>query len=119
MMEHNIVCIACPVGCRMTITGDTAHTISVTGNACNRGKTYAISEQTNPVRIVTSLVSVAGRRQPVSVKTREGIPKGKIFAILEEIRTARVTPPIRTGDVIIRNVCNTGVDVIATSILSQ
>lgn len=114
-MEHSIICISCPIGCHMTVTQSDAGEWSVTGNACNRGKTYGIAECTHPVRIVTSLVLVDGTTRPIAVKTREGIPKEKIFEVLGAIRQAIATPPIRLGDVIVADVCQTGVDVIATS----
>lgn len=54
--------------------------VSVTGNTCPRGDAYARKEVTNPTRIVTSTVKVEGGKvDMVSVKTKEDIPKGKIF----------------------------------------
>jgi len=64
--------------------------------------------------MVTSLVRVRGRRAPLSVKTAAPIPKEKMLVCVEEIHRACVEPPVRIGDVVIRNVCGTGVDVVAT-----
>ena len=50
----------------------------------------------------------------VSVKTAEDIPKGKIFDCMEALKKVTVTAPVQIGEVIIKNVCGTGVDVIAT-----
>ena len=50
----------------------------------------------------------------VSVKTAEDIPKGKIFDCMEALKKITVTAPVQIGEVIIKNVCGTGVDVIAT-----
>ena len=50
----------------------------------------------------------------VSVKTKEDIPKGKIFDIMKEIRAVRMKAPVHMGDVIIRDCAGTGVSIIAT-----
>ena len=51
----------------------------------------------------------------VSVRTRQDVPKSKIFAIMEEIRRTVVTAPVHIGDVVIPNIAGTGVDLIATA----
>ena len=116
METRELICINCPLGCQLTVTLDAGEVVSVTGNSCKRGETYGRKEVTNPTRIVCSSVPVVGSPQGgmVSVKTAQDIPKGKIFAVMEEIRGACVTPPVEIGDVVIANVAGTGVDVIAT-----
>ena len=47
-------------------------------------------------------------------KKGEDIPKGKIFDCMEALKKVTVTAPVQIGEVIIKNVCGTGVDVIAT-----
>lgn len=89
--------------------------IKVSGNTCKRGDVYARKEVTNPTRIVTSTVKVANRSMNmVSVKTKEDIPKGKIFACIEALKDVEVEAPVHIGDVIITDVAGTGVDIIAT-----
>ena len=79
------------------------------------GDKYARNEVTNPERTVTSTVVIQGGDRPrVSVKTRENIPKDKIFDCMREIDNARVNAPVNIGDVIVGNVAGTGVDVVAT-----
>ena len=112
--EKELTCIVCPVGCVMHVVKD-GDSIEVTGNSCKRGYTYAADEMTNPKRMVTSSVSAEDGDMPlVSVKTEEAIPKGKIDEILNEIKKLRVKSPVHIGDVLIANVCGTGVDIIAT-----
>ena len=36
-----VTCINCPVGCRMKVTMEGGTVVSVTGNQCKRGATYA------------------------------------------------------------------------------
>jgi len=89
--------------------------LSVSGNTCKRGEVYGKKEVTAPTRTVTSTVRVEGASVPVtSVRTKSDIPKDKIFQCMEEIRKAKVKAPVHIGDVIIRDVAGTGVDVTAT-----
>ena len=68
------------MGCSIAVEMDGNEVVSVTGNTCKRGDVYARKEVTNPTRIVTSTVRVIGGKEDmVSVKTKEDIPKGKIF----------------------------------------
>ncbi|MBO5501060.1 MAG: DUF1667 domain-containing protein, partial [Clostridia bacterium] len=57
---------------------------------------------------------VAGRNVPVSVKTRTPIPKEQIFTCMKQLSALNLTAPVRMGDVVLADVCGTGVDVIAT-----
>ena len=104
-------CIICHRGCRLKVDDD----INVTGNTCPRGKEYAISELTNPVRSITSSVRVRNRDDLlVSVKTSGQIPKGKIFEVMEEINKIAVDAPTRIGDVAKKNILGLGVDILIT-----
>ena len=109
-----MICINCPKGCEMDVAVD-GETVMVTGNSCPRGEDYAKAEVTNPTRMVTGLVRVAGMRKPLPVKTRTPIPKGKIDAVLFALHQATVQLPVKIGDVIIPDVADTGVDVVATA----
>ncbi len=113
-MEQVITCINCPIGCRMTVNVENGEVVSVTGNSCKRGLEYAAQESVAPKRMVTAVVAVAGRKTPVSVKTRTPIPKAEIFACMRAIEALRLSPPVRMGDVVCPDVCHSGVDVIAT-----
>ena len=84
-------------------------------STCKRGDDYARKEVLSPTRIVTSSVHVnGGELEMVSVKTKEDIPKGKIFEIMEEIRKTTINAPVAIGDVVIENCAGTGIPVIAT-----
>ncbi len=106
-----LTCIVCPRGCRLTIDDE----LNVTGNSCPRGAQYAKDELTNPKRMITSFVRVKNRENcVVSVKTSTSIPKGMIFDVMNEIEKVRVIAPVKIGDVAIKNVLNTGADIIIT-----
>ena len=85
--DVSLTCINCPLGCEVTVHFLENGEMQVSGNSCPRGEIYAKKEVTAPERIVTSSVRVSGGERPVvSVKTKETIPKGKIFDVMEEIR---------------------------------
>lgn len=112
---QTLTCIGCPKGCELTVEIDNDEIIAVSGNTCPKGEKYARSEFTNPKRIVTSIVKVEGGNIAVAaVKTREAIPKNKISECMDEIRKITVKAPVNISDIIVKNVADTGVDVIAT-----
>ena len=115
MDKRELICIGCPMGCMMTVSLEDGKVIEVTGNTCKRGDVYARKEVTNPTRIVTSSVRVSDGVFPVvSVKTKEDIPKGKIQECMKALQQVEVQAPVAIGDVVLENVADTGVDVIAT-----
>lgn len=110
------ICIECPKGCRLTIDEN----LNVTGNTCLRGKQYAINEVTCPKRIVTSTVVIKSKLvSRLPVMTENDIPKEKMFEIVEELSKVRLSAPIKCRDVVIENVCGTGVNVIATRTIEE
>ena len=113
-MKYELTCINCPMGCRITADYDGQEVTNIQGFTCARGKAYAQTEITDPTRMVTALVGVAGTHAPLSVKTQSPIRKPLIFDALQEIRKTVVNPPVHIGDVVIANVCGSGVNVIAT-----
>ncbi len=115
MEKRELTCIGCPRGCAITVTMEGNEVTEVTGNSCKIGDTYARKEVTNPTRIVTSSVRVKdGALAMVSCKTASDIPKGKIFDISNALEAVVVPAPVKIGDVVLADVCGTGVDVIAT-----
>lgn len=115
MEVKNLTCINCPMGCALTVEMNGDEVINVSGNTCSRGDAYARKEVTNPTRIVTSTVKVTGGKSDmVSVKTKEDIPKGKIFECIKELQGVQVQAPVHIGDVIAADVADTGVAVVAT-----
>lgn len=114
MEVRNLICIGCPLGCPLTVTIE-GEDISVTGNTCPRGADYARKEILSPTRIVTSSVRVKGGTiARVSCKTKNDIPKDKIFDIMKEIQATCVEAPVAMGQVLVADVAGTGVDIIAT-----
>jgi len=124
MSVKELTCIGCPLGCALTVTlEETKNGIevtNVTGNTCPKGAIYAKKEITNPTRIVTSTVCVSGGTSAmVNVKTASDIPKSKIFDCVEALKGITVAAPVKIGDIILANVAETGVDVIAARSISK
>ena len=110
------VCIECPKGCRLKVDDD----MNVTGNTCIRGKTYAINELTCPKRVITSTVVIESKlvsRMPVM--TENEVPKEKMFEIVKALDEVRLVAPVKCRDVVIENVCDTGVNIIATRTIEK
>ena len=106
-----LICITCPRGCHLQVDEN----LNVSGNMCPRGAIYAKAELTHPVRMVTSSVNIDSQIESrLPVKTKDPIPKELIFKIMEEIEKVSVKAPIKIGDVIIKDVLGTGVDIVAT-----
>lgn len=115
VITRELTCIGCPMGCPLIVTMEAGEVISVTGNTCKRGDVYARKEVTNPTRIVTSTVRVSGGdADMVSVKTKEDIPKGKIFECVKALKSVEVPAPVHIGDILVKDVAGTGVDIVAT-----
>ena len=109
-----LTCINCPVGCRLKVTMEGGSVVSISGNQCKRGATYARQECVDPQRMITAVIPVAGSKMPLSVKTRTPISKKLIFACMEALTKVELSAPVAAGDVVLADVCGTGVDVIAT-----
>ena len=114
METREMTCIVCPMGCRLSVKRE-GDEITVTGNTCPRGDKYARQEFTNPMRTVTSSVFVRGGKMPLcSVKTRDTISKASIPEALSAIRACVIDAPVKIGDVVIRDICGSGADLVAT-----
>ena len=137
-----LTCIVCPIGCSLSVEESTeainGHSVlNVTGNRCVRGSVYAKEEVLAPKRVVTATCGIkllsgseevcppekvfeevcpfhslpVPRRVPV--KTNIPCPKEKIFELLEDIYNLKVDLPIKSGEVLINNWNNLGINVIA------
>lgn len=113
-MEKELICINCPMGCRLTAVVEGDRVISVSGNVCPRGASFARQEAVDPLRVLTSLMRIEGREKPFSVKTSGPIPKRLLFDCTREIMAHKAKLPVHVGDVILHDVCGTGRDIIST-----
>lgn len=112
-----MICVSCPIGCPIEVeVGEKGEVVSVKGNTCKRGITYAQSEITNPVRSLTTTVKLSGGRRPVvPVKTACPFPKELMLEAMKVINKTELKAPVRIGDIAVKNILNTGIDIVVTS----
>jgi CxxC motif-containing protein len=112
-MKKEIICTVCPHGCHILVEGEGDSISSINGYGCKRGLTYASTEFSHPVRILTTTVLVDdGNLLPV--RSAAPIPKELMLSCMDRIRNTKVTLPVRMHQVIVPNIVGTGVNIIAT-----
>jgi CxxC motif-containing protein len=110
-MEKNLICIVCPAGCRLTVTGAD---LLVSGHTCKRGVIYAHNELKNPMRMVCTTARIEGGIHPViPVKTDKPIPERHKLSVVKEVNRVTLTSPVKMGEVVIYNIFGTGVNITA------
>lgn len=114
-------CTTCPSECLLTVevehnaNGALVDVHSVTGNSCPRGEKFAHQELTCPMRVLTTTVAVSGGDEALlPVRTAEAIPLELHAQAMALIRGLVVNAPIHMGDVVLPNLLNTGIDLIAS-----
>jgi len=111
----NKKCKVCPIGCELKIIQD-GHVLSysIEGNKCNRGKEYGLKEVLEPSRVITSRVLLKnGPMGRLPVKSNDIIPEYLVEDCMDIIKITEVEAPVEKGQIIIENILNTGVDIIA------
>jgi len=110
-----MVCIACPLGCRLTVGRSASGELSVTGNRCPKGVAYAEEETLSPKRIVTAVVRTDSEAFPYApVRTDVPLPRAMAAGLLQQLYSRTVALPVRMGTVLVEDVGGTGVKVLFT-----
>lgn len=114
-------CTTCPSECLLTVKverdvdGHVAEVRSVTGNSCPRGDKFAHQELTCPMRVLTTTVAVSGGDEALlPVRTAEAIPLELHAQAMTLIRGLVVNAPTRMGDVILPNLLDTNINLVAS-----
>ena len=114
-------CTTCPFECLLTVEverdadGAVVEMRSVAGNSCPRGDKFAHQELTCPMRVLTTTVAVSGGDEALlPVRTAEAIPLALHAQAMDLIRGLIVDAPVRMGDVVLGNLLNTKIDLIAS-----
>ena len=114
-------CTTCPSECLLTVeverdvNGSVTAARSVTGNRCPRGDKFAHQELTCPMRVLTTTVAVFGGDEALlPVRTAEAIPLALHVQVMDLIRGLVIEAPVRMGDVVLENLLNTNIDLIAS-----
>jgi CxxC motif-containing protein len=102
--QRELVCIACPLGCRMVVSTDAGGEVTVTGNRCPRGEAYGKEEILSPKRILTAVVPTDSAQFPFApVRTSRSISRELMQALLSDLYGRRVSLPVREGQVLIED----------------
>ena len=118
--KKHLTCIGCPMGCPLELTIVDGEIREITGNECQRGEDYARQEYTNPSRMVSTTVTcVSGLWPRLPVKTAEAVPKNKVLAVVQALHTLEIEAPVQIGQVILGDIAQTGIAVIATRSLPR
>lgn len=118
-MKHELVCIVCPRGCMIQLINEN-ETFTCTGNQCKRGEIYAIQEVSEPKRMLTMTIRIEGsklKRLPVVSNT--SVHKGDIFKMIDILEKMTVYAPIDLKQVIVSNILNSGVDIVASRTIKK
>lgn len=114
-------CTTCPSECLLTVEverdadGAVVEVHSVTGNSCPRGDKFARQELTCPMRVLTTTVAVSGGDEALlPVRTTEAIPLALHTQAMDLIRGLVVDAPIRMGDVVLKDLLSTSINLIAS-----
>ncbi len=119
MIQKNYICICCPLSCDLTLTDENG-VLSVSGNTCPRGSEYAKNEYKDPVRMITTTVKLTGADKTLLPVISDGmIPKKKMQECLQVLYGVTVTAPVKMGDVVCKNILDTGVDILAASTVQK
>lgn len=91
-------------------------TLEFLGNQCNLGIEYAKEDINNTKKIFTSLVRIKGSRtnNVVSVKSSAPIEKSLWIECSKALSRIYVGAPIKIGDIVCKNILNTGVNILCT-----
>lgn len=119
-------CTTCPSECLLAVevvrdaNGAVVEVRSVTGNNCPRGDKFAHQELTCPMRVLTTTVAVSGGDEALlPVRAAEAIPLELHTQAMDVIRGLVLGDPVRMGDVVLPNLLNTGIDLIASMDINQ
>jgi len=113
-------CILCPNSCTLYVEKNEKGEYVVKGNMCKRGEQFAVQEMTEPKRTVCTTVKTCYEKcRVVSVKTDSPIPKDKILEVMKEINKINLGHTVKIGDVLLENVLNLQVNIVATTDLSR
>ena len=103
------------MGCTLDVTIDGETVVDVSGHSCKRGAEYAQAEISDPRRMVASTVKVWGGIHPlVPVYTAAPFPRPQIFVLLAQLREVELKAPVEIGQIVLRDVLGTGVNVLAS-----
>ena len=114
-MKKELVCVNCPMGCRISVEMKEGKIVDISGNTCPKGKEYAEQECIRPMRILTTTVRIChGVHRVLPVISERSIPLDLVFQAMEQVKHVEVSAPVKEGDVILDDLAGTGVKLLAS-----
>ncbi len=117
-MNKKIKCIACPVGCDVLVEFEdrTKEIISFTGNECKRGARFIKEEIKSPMRLLTTTIKTDSKDFPrLPVRSSVPVPKEKMMEIIRQVKKIKASLPVKSGQVLFKNIMGTGADIISSA----
>lgn len=119
ILIKQVICKDCEMKCILDIDMF-ENNLKVDGCGCEKGKEYAEKELENSQDIFTTLVRIKGAKcNVVPVKSTMPIDKKKWVECSKAISRLYVGTPIKIGDVVCKNLLNTGVDMVCTKNINK
>jgi CxxC motif-containing protein len=114
-MLHQSVCYNCSEKCVLNIDKQD-NEIVISGNKCHKGIDYGKESLNNSKGVLTTLVRVKGAKEVrvVPVKSTAPIDKSLWLECSKALSRVYVGVPIKIGDIVCKNILNTGVDIVCT-----
>ncbi len=118
-MKKELICIACPLGCRLTAQWEDGEEVMITGNKCSRGEIYGREEVVSPKRVVTATVNLKSRLlKRLPVITTGPVPKKDIAPLLNRLYGLEIIPPVNIGEVVME-LKEEGIRVVSSRTVKQ
>lgn len=113
----SLECKLCPVHCTLSIEQmeNVSGIQNVYGCRCSRGYEYIKQFRTDQQCMLPTSVRVNSKNlNRLPVNSDAPIPKTMVSEAMMIIRTLEVNPPVNSGEIILENILNTGVNIIST-----
>jgi CxxC motif-containing protein len=115
MPEAEVICVICPVGCKVLVRHADGEILSLSGTECARGEDYAVKECLSPERVLTATVALDGGEIPrLPVRTDSHIPRDRLLECARALSRVRVQAPVAMSDIVVTDLLGTGANVVAT-----
>jgi CxxC motif-containing protein len=118
--KRHLVCVVCPIGCEIDVVHDGQKIISMEGNKCEKSEEFVRQELIEPMRILTTTVRIQGARWSViPVRSDKAVPKRLFPRIMKQLRCIKLQAPVSMLDVVVKDVLDTGTNIIATRTMTR
>jgi len=114
LMTEDVICIVCPLGCRIEVEREGEEIKKVAGHGCKDGKKYAQKELFCPGRVLTTTVETDLPETPLlPVRSEKELPRERLMDCMVCISKQSVSGSVELGQTIIENILGLGVNIIA------